>query len=102
METVQKTPMPERDAVERAGNFQEVNLGLPEELARTEATSCLECKKPKCVDSCPVGIDIPSFVHAVADGRFKEALAKFFQHDLVREVFCQGGGREHHGKQEQA
>ena len=49
-------------------------LGYAEDQAVGEAERCLECKKPKCVESCPVGIDIPSFVAAVADGRFAEAL----------------------------
>jgi glutamate synthase (NADPH/NADH) small chain len=67
--------MPAQDADERIRNFDEVALGYTEDMAVGEAERCLECKKPKCIDGCPVGIDIPGFVSAVADGRFKEALA---------------------------
>jgi len=67
--------MPARDPAERAHDFEEVALGYTEELAVGEAERCLGCKKPKCVDGCPVGIDIPAFLVAVADGRFIEALA---------------------------
>ncbi len=67
--------MPAQDAKERIRNFDEVALGYTEQLAVGEAERCLECKKPKCIDGCPVGIDIPAFVAAVADGRFEEALA---------------------------
>ena len=67
--------MPAQDADERIRNFDEVALGYSEEVAVGEAERCLECKKPKCIDGCPVGIDIPAFVSAVADGRFEEALS---------------------------
>jgi glutamate synthase (NADPH/NADH) small chain len=67
--------MPARDAAERICDFDEVAIGYTEEMAIGEAERCLECKKPKCVEGCPVGIDIPGFVAAVADGRFADALA---------------------------
>ncbi len=72
---IPRHPMPARDPSERIRDFDEVAVGYTEEMAVGEAERCLECKKPKCVDGCPVGIDIPSFVRAVADGRFEEALA---------------------------
>ena len=72
---IPRNSMPAQDPTERVCNFDEVALGYTEEMAVGEAERCLECKKPKCVDSCPVGIDIPAFVNAVADGRFSEALA---------------------------
>jgi len=72
---IPRHPMPARDPGERVHDFDEVATGYTEEQAVGEAERCLECKKPKCVDGCPVGIDIPSFVAAVADGRFAEALA---------------------------
>jgi len=65
--------MPARDAHERAASFNEVNLGLPEQIAIREAQRCLECKNPKCVNGCPVQIDIPAFVGFVAKGDFKSA-----------------------------
>jgi glutamate synthase (NADPH/NADH) small chain len=67
--------MPTRDPTERICSFDEVAIGYSEEMAVGEAERCLECKKPKCIEACPVGIDIPAFVAAVADGRFAEALA---------------------------
>ncbi len=58
----QATPMPERDATERAGNFLEVNLGYGWEQAMAEAERCIQCSRPGCVSGCPVGIDIPGFI----------------------------------------
>ena len=55
---------PEQDPRLRVRNFQEVSYGYDSELAVAEASRCLQCKKPACVDGCPVGVDIPGFVEA--------------------------------------
>ena len=54
--------MPERDPVERAGSFAEVNLGYNWAAALREAERCIQCLKPTCIDGCPVSIDIPRFI----------------------------------------
>lgn len=72
---IPRQPMPAQDPLDRIRNFSEVALGLTEELALAEADRCLECKKPKCVDGCPVGIDIPAFVAAIQQADFERALA---------------------------
>ena len=72
---IPRQEMPVQDPVERGSNFNEVALGFTAELAVTEADRCLECKKPLCVDGCPVGIDIPAFVAAIQNENFSEALA---------------------------
>ncbi len=54
--------MPERDARERATNFHEVNLGYSLGDALEEAERCIQCRRPKCVSGCPVGVDIPRFI----------------------------------------
>jgi len=64
----EKTPMPVRDAHERAQDFREVNQGYTEVHAAFEAERCLRCQEPICVDGCPVQIPIPDFIHAVAIG----------------------------------
>jgi len=70
---LQRQKMPEQNASERAANFDEVNLGFSEQLALIEADRCLQCKDPKCVKGCPVGVNIPRFVDLVAKGRIAEA-----------------------------
>lgn len=70
-----KNEMPTRDAMERRRDFGEVALGYTAEQAVEEARRCLQCKHKPCVGGCPVGVDIPSFVHAVAEGEFAEAYA---------------------------
>ena len=63
--TPKQTPMPERNAAERATNFLEVNLGYSAEDAFAEAERCLQCARPPCVKGCPVSIDIPGFIRHI-------------------------------------
>lgn len=67
---ITRQSMPTREGAERAKGFNEVNLGLPEQIAIREAQRCLDCKNPTCITGCPVQIDIPSFVLKVATGDF--------------------------------
>lgn len=75
-EKVPRQHMPEQDPMERIRNFNQVNFGFNEETAVKEAKRCLQCKKPKCVAGCPVGIDIPAFIKLIADGDFVGAARK--------------------------
>ncbi len=68
-----RTPMPAQPAEIRAHNFQEVNLGYSLDQALCEADRCMVCKKARCVTGCPVGIDIPGFISAVARRDLKQA-----------------------------
>jgi glutamate synthase (NADPH) small chain len=68
-----RTPMPEQNAQARAQNFEEVARGYTLEMAFAEADRCLVCKKPKCVPGCPVEIDIPGFVAALARKDVRES-----------------------------
>lgn len=68
-----KVPVREQEAAVRARNFEEVCYGYNEEEAREEANRCLNCKNARCIQGCPVGIDIPKFIMAVKDGAFEEA-----------------------------
>ena len=68
-----RTPMPEQDPKVRARNFQEVPLGYTPEMAMGEASRCLQCKKPLCMEGCPVNVEIPAFLSLIASGKFAEA-----------------------------
>jgi glutamate synthase (NADPH) small chain len=68
-----RTPMPEQDPKARSANFEEVAQGYTLEMALAEADRCLQCKKPKCVPGCPVGIDIPGFISALARKDIEES-----------------------------
>jgi len=64
---------PEQDAVLRVRTFTEVSYGFDGEQAVAEADRCRQCKKPACVDGCPVHVDIPGFVALIAKGEFAPA-----------------------------
>jgi glutamate synthase (NADPH/NADH) small chain len=66
--------MPSQEPVARGRNFLEVALGYTPEQARIEAMRCLQCKTKPCVEGCPVRIDIPAFVKAMADGDWQKAI----------------------------
>ncbi len=66
--------MPVQDEKVRAGNFDEVALGYSQETAIREAERCLQCKKPQCVEGCPVGVRIPQFIKALREGKMAEAV----------------------------
>ncbi len=68
--------MPTQEPKERIKNFNEVALGYLPVQAIEEAKRCLKCKKPKCIDGCPVGVDIPGFIDVIANGDFQSAIAK--------------------------
>jgi len=72
---IPRQSMPVQEPLARIKNFNEVALGFSPELAVIEADRCLECKKPKCVDGCPVEIDIPGFLVKVQEADFEGALA---------------------------
>lgn len=81
-----KRPMPKQEPFERIKNFEEVALGYTPELAREEASRCLSCKKPLCIDGCPVGIDIPRFIQYVADGDFSGGIRKLKEKNALPAV----------------
>jgi glutamate synthase (NADPH/NADH) small chain len=68
-----RIPMREQKPGIRAKNFDEVPLGFSPEEAVEEAKRCLQCKKPLCVEGCPVNVRIPQFIALIADGKFAEA-----------------------------
>jgi len=69
-----RVEMPKQSPEERKNNFQEVALGYSKEQAEEEARRCIQCKKPKCVKGCPVGVPIPEFIHALREGDMFEAV----------------------------
>ena len=79
--------MPEQPAAQRVRNFIEVPLGLTELAAKLEATRCLQCKKPLCVDGCPVTVDIPGFVAAIKDGDYEGAV-RIMKRDNMLPSIC--------------
>ena len=73
MAQMKRVPVREQDPKVRAHNFEEVCYGYDEEEAVLEASRCLNCRNPRCVSQCPVGIRIPEFIANVKVGDFKEA-----------------------------
>lgn len=81
-----KTPMPTLDPGVRRRSFEEVAIGYTVDLARQEASRCIECRNRPCVEGCPVEIDIPLFVRQVADGNFGGAFQTLSEANLLPAV----------------
>ena len=83
---VARQKMPEQDPKVRARNFDEVPFGYTPELAQLEASRCLQCKKPKCIEGCPVEVEIPAFVKLIKEGDFAGAARKLKERNSLPAV----------------
>ncbi len=73
---IPRVPMLEQDPDKRNKNFSEVTLGYTENDALREASRCLQCRNPKCIEGCPAEIDIKSFIKLIQERKFDKALEK--------------------------
>lgn len=87
MDILKKVPVREQDPKVRATNFGEVCLGYNKEEAMEEASRCLNCKNAKCINGCPVSINIPNFIEKVKNGDF-EAASKIIAESSALPAVC--------------
>ncbi len=94
-----RQPMPEQEADVRRRNFQEVPHGYTEETALAEASRCIQCKKPSCMEGCPVSVDIPGFIGLLKEKKYTEGIRHIWQKNALpavcgrvcpQEVQCEG------------
>ena len=94
-----RVPMPEQDPKVRKRNFQEVPTGYTPAMAQEEAARCVQCKKPGCMEGCPVGVDIPGFINLVTQGDFTAAIRHIWSRNALpavcgrvcpQEIQCEG------------
>jgi glutamate synthase (NADPH/NADH) small chain len=83
---VPRQKMPEQEPKVRAKNFDEVPFGYTPELAQLESSRCLQCKKPKCIEGCPVEIDIPAFIKLINEGDFDGSARKLKERNSLPAV----------------
>ncbi|MBP5427518.1 MAG: NADPH-dependent glutamate synthase [Clostridiales bacterium] len=87
--------MPERDHNVRNKDFKEVASGYTEEMAIKEARRCLNCKTKPCVVGCPLNINIPEFIHLVAQGEFEKASYELKKQNVMPAVCGRVCDQEH-------
>lgn len=75
--------MPEQPAKIRRHNFDEVALGYTAAEAVAEASRCIQCRVPRCVEGCPVNVNIPGFIKLIADGNPEGAAEKIFETNML-------------------
>ncbi len=81
-----RIPMPEQEPQIRARNFLEVPTGYTPKMAQEEASRCLQCKKPACVEGCPVGVDIPGFIDLLSQGDMTGAIRNLWTKNALPAV----------------
>ncbi|MCP4747412.1 MAG: NADPH-dependent glutamate synthase [Desulfobacteraceae bacterium] len=94
-----RVPMPEQAPEIRKRNFEEVPTGYTVKMAQQEAARCLQCKKPACVDGCPVEVDIPGFINLLTEGDLTAAIRHIWSTNALpavcgrvcpQEIQCEG------------
>ena len=98
-EKIPRQPMPEQEPQVRRRNFQEVPLGLTPDVAEKEAERCLQCKKPTCIEGCPVAVDIPGFIALLKEGEYTQSIRRIWERNALpavcgrvcpQEIQCEG------------
>ncbi len=94
-----RVAMPEQSPSIRKRNFEEVPTGYTVAMAREEAGRCMQCKKPACVEGCPVSVDIPSFIRLITEGDLTGAIRSIWTQNALpavcgrvcpQEIQCEG------------
>jgi glutamate synthase (NADPH/NADH) small chain len=80
---IPRQKMREQDPSERIHNFSEVALGFTEKMAKIEVERCLQCGDPKCVNGCPVNIDIPTFIRLIKENNLLEAIRSIKEFNIL-------------------
>ena len=75
VDKLKKVPVREQDPQVRAHNFEEVCYGYNAQEAMDEASRCIHCKNAKCIQGCPVNINIPEFIAGIKEGDFAKAFS---------------------------
>lgn len=70
---VERQRVQEQDKIQRRSNFEPVESNLTQEQVKLEASRCLHCKNPRCVQGCPVNLQIPEFIKALKEDNLEEA-----------------------------
>jgi glutamate synthase (NADPH) small chain len=70
---IERQHVKEQDKMQRRHNFDPVESNLTDEQVKLEASRCLHCKNPRCVQGCPVNIQIPDFIKAIKEGNLDKA-----------------------------
>ena len=83
MDVLKKVPVREQEPEVRAKNFEEVCYGYNDEEAVEEAQRCINCKNARCIQGCPVSIDIPSFISKIKEGEFEAAYQDISQYTAL-------------------
>jgi glutamate synthase (NADPH/NADH) small chain len=78
-----KTQMPLLNEIDRSKNFDEVAIGYDLKLAHLEALRCLDCKNPRCIEACPVQVNIPKFIKYIIEEAYQKAYETIYEDNIL-------------------
>ena len=87
---VERQHVKEQDKIERRSNFEAVESNLTPEQVKLEASRCLHCKNPRCVQGCPVNIKIPEFIDALKHDNLDEAGKIIRETSMLPKIWING------------
>ena len=91
---IDRAEPPKRPATDRVSDFRQTHLPYDEATARAQASRCIQCPNPRCVEACPLGTPNHELLALIADGQFKEAAELLFVTQSIPELashVCVGG-----------
>ncbi len=91
---IDRAEPPKRPATDRVADFRQIHLPYDEATARAQASRCIQCPNPRCVEACPLGTPNHELLALIADGQFKEAAELLFVTQSIPELashVCVGG-----------
>ena len=91
---IDRAEPPKRPATDRVSDFRQTHLPYDEAAARAQASRCIQCPNPRCVEACPLGTPNHELLALIADGQFKEAAELLFVNQSIPELashVCVGG-----------
>jgi glutamate synthase (NADPH/NADH) small chain len=91
---IDRAEPPKRPATDRVSDFRQTHLPYDEATARAQASRCIQCPNPRCVEACPLGTPNHELLALIADGQFKEAAELLFVNQSIPELashVCVGG-----------
>lgn len=80
---IKRQTMPLQDKDKRKHNFSEVAQGFSLQQIKIEASRCLNCKNPLCVNACPVNINIPKFIKEIINDEYEKAYCTIYQENIM-------------------
>ena len=84
----ERVPVPEEPPERRVQSFDEVLHSYTKDEAIMEASRCLQCALPFCVEACPIAQDARGYIGLIAGGQFDQAADTILRENPLATTLC--------------